>query len=203
MSGAAALVYQVAWQRVLALHTGVGVYSVATIVAAFMLGLGLGSEWGGALSARLSARRALLAFAVLELSIAAFGSLSCWLYYDVLYRRAGWLYASLWSAAPAHVLALLLPTALMGMSLPFLARATVREGEAKGATIGYLYAVNVVGAALGSLLAPWALLRLFGIDGAVLAAAATNASAGMGALALLVLLPPPDDAGEAGRSAIG
>ncbi len=35
MSGAAALVYQVAWQRVLALHTGVGVYSVATIVAAF------------------------------------------------------------------------------------------------------------------------------------------------------------------------
>ena len=66
LSGGAALVYQVAWQRILALHTGVGVYSVATIVAAFMLGLGLGSEWGGKLSARLSAKRALLAFAAAE-----------------------------------------------------------------------------------------------------------------------------------------
>jgi hypothetical protein len=200
LSGAAALVYQVAWQRVLALHTGVGVYSVATIVAAFMLGLGLGSEWGGALSARLSARRALLAFALLELAIAGFGCLSPWLYYDVLYRRAAWLYESPLTAAPAHVLALLLPTTLMGMSLPFLARATVREGEAKGATVGYLYAINVVGAGLGSLLTPWVLLRLFGIDGSVLAAAATNAATGLGALALLALLPPPDDSGGADDS---
>jgi spermidine synthase len=46
-SGLAALVYQVAWQRVLALHTGVGIYSVAMIVAAFMAGLGLGSHLGG------------------------------------------------------------------------------------------------------------------------------------------------------------
>lgn len=196
-SGAAALVYQVAWQRVLALHTGVGVYSVAIIVAAFMLGLGLGSAWGGALSARISARRALLAFAMLELGIGAFGCLSPWLYYDVLYRRAAWLYQSLWTAAPAHVLALLLPTTLMGMSLPFLVRAIVREGETKGATIGYLYAINVVGAALGSLLTPWVLLRLLGIDGAVLAAATANAAAGLGALALRTLVPPPDDASSA------
>ena len=95
LSGGAALVYQVAWQRILALHTGVGVYSVATIVAAFMLGLGLGSEWGGKLSARLSAKRALLAFAALELGIGAFAAVSCRLYYDVLYRRAGFLYETL------------------------------------------------------------------------------------------------------------
>jgi hypothetical protein len=37
----------------------------------------------------------------------------------------------------------------MGMSLPFLVRALVREGEGKGTTIGYLYAINVLGAALG------------------------------------------------------
>ena len=193
LSGAAALVYRVAWQRVLALHTGVGVYSVAIIVAAFMLGLGLGSAWGGALSARISARKALVAFALLELGIGAFAACSCWLYYDVLYRRAAWLYQSLWAAAPAHVLALLLPTTLMGMSLPFLVRAIVREGETKSGTIGYLYAINVVGAALGSLLTPWALLRLFGIEGAVLAAAAANAATGIGALGLRALFPPPDD----------
>src|SRR5512144_2541355 len=89
LSGAAALVYQVAWQRLLALHTGVGIYSVALIVAAFMAGLGIGSHLGGVLSARLLPGRALLAFGALELAIALFGSVSGPLYYDLLYRRAG------------------------------------------------------------------------------------------------------------------
>ena len=67
LSGAAALVYQVAWQRLLALHSGVGLYSVAMIVAAFMAGLGIGSHQGGRLSTAVSSRRALRAFAALEL----------------------------------------------------------------------------------------------------------------------------------------
>ena len=75
-SGLAALVYQVAWQRILALHTGVGIYSVAMIVAAFMAGLGIGSHLGGVLSVRLSPQRALLAFGVLEVLIAVFGAVS-------------------------------------------------------------------------------------------------------------------------------
>ena len=54
LSGAAALVYQVVWQRLLALHTGVGITSIALIVAAFMAGLGFGSQAGGVLSARVS-----------------------------------------------------------------------------------------------------------------------------------------------------
>ena len=59
LSGAAGLVYQVAWQRILALHSGVGIYSVAMIVASFMAGLGLGSQLGGRLSVRASPRAAL------------------------------------------------------------------------------------------------------------------------------------------------
>ena len=47
LSGAAALVYQVAWQRLLALTTGVSIPSVAAITAAFMAGLGIGSHLGG------------------------------------------------------------------------------------------------------------------------------------------------------------
>jgi predicted membrane-bound spermidine synthase len=79
-SGTAALVYQVAWQRILALHTGVGVYSIALIVAAFMAGLGIGSHVGGLWSERLSPRRALAAFGLLEMAIAAFGVASVPLY---------------------------------------------------------------------------------------------------------------------------
>src|SRR5207253_4852808 len=82
LSGAAALAYQVAWQRILALQTGVGLYSIAVIVAAFMVGLGLGSHLGGVVSARVTASRALVAFAGCELGVALFGASSCGLYYD-------------------------------------------------------------------------------------------------------------------------
>src|SRR6185295_7075042 len=88
LSGAAALIYQVTWQRLLALQSGVGIYSIAMIVAAFMVGLGLGSHAGGVLSERLPRRSALLAFAGLELAIGLFGLASGRLYYDWLYLRA-------------------------------------------------------------------------------------------------------------------
>ena len=67
LSGAAALVYQVVWQRILALQSGVGIYSIAIIVAAFMVGLGLGSHSGGVLCERRSPRRALVSFALIEI----------------------------------------------------------------------------------------------------------------------------------------
>jgi spermidine synthase len=182
-SGAAALVYQVAWQRILALQSGVGIYSVAAIVAAFMLGLGAGSYYGGRLSVRVSPRGALRAFALVELAVSACGALSCWLYYDVLYVRAAWLYSPLWRAALVHLAVLLPPTFLMGMSLPLLARATVVDSRTAGRTLGILYGINLLGAALGALLAPWVLIRLYGIRGATLAAAAANLFAAVAGLA--------------------
>ncbi len=106
-SGLAALVYQVAWQRILALHTGVGIYSVAMIVAAFMAGLGVGSHVGGVLSSRLTAARALLAFGAVEVLIAVFGVVSVPLYYDLLYTRAPGLYAAPWAAGVLHFASLL------------------------------------------------------------------------------------------------
>jgi hypothetical protein len=176
-------VYQVAWQRILALQSGVGIYSVAAIVAAFMLGLGAGSHGGGLLSMRLSARTALLAFALVELGIGAFGAISAWLYYDVLFVRASWLYTPVWRAALVHLAVLLPPTFLMGMSLPLLARATVVDTRSAGRTLGLLYGINLLGAALGALLAPWWFIRFYGIRGATFAAAALNLFAGATGLA--------------------
>ena len=68
VSGASGLVYQVAWQRILALHSGVGIYSIAMIVGAFMAGLGVGSHVGGLFSLRVDARRSLRLFALVELA---------------------------------------------------------------------------------------------------------------------------------------
>ena len=72
-SGAAALVYQAGWQRILTLHAGMDLYSVTTVIAAFMAGLGVGNLIGGNLSDRLSPARAVLLYAVVELLIGAFG----------------------------------------------------------------------------------------------------------------------------------
>ena len=184
VSGASALVYQVAWQRILALHSGVGIYSIAMIVAAFMAGLGVGSRAGGLASTRLSPRAALLRFAWLEVGIAAFGAISVPLYYDWLYVRAAWLYASPWRAGVLHFASLLLPTALMGMSLPFLVRAVVARAEGAGRRIGFLYGINTLGAAAGALSAPWILIRHAGIDGAVRWAALGNFVVAAGAFLL-------------------
>ena len=187
VSGASGLVYQVAWQRILALMSGVGIYSIAMIVAAFMAGLGAGSHLGGRHSLRLTPRRALLTFALVELGIGAFGAMSCWLYYDVLHRRAPFLYASPWTAGPMHFLTLAIPTFLMGTSLPFLVRALVGEARTAGRTIGVLYGINLLGAAVGALLTPWLLIRYYGVRGAVFWAAAGNAAAGLIAIALFAL----------------
>jgi predicted membrane-bound spermidine synthase len=206
LSGAAALVYQVAWQRILALHSGVGLYSVAMIVAAFMAGLGVGSHLGGVWSAKVDRLAALLIFAGLELAIGVFGAFSTAIYYGWLYPRAVAIPSPSLTGAFLHLATLLPPTALMGMSLPFLVRACVARVENAGRVIGLLYAVNLLGAASGALAAPWWLIPRFGLRGAVVAAALANAAAGLGALGLArgqlqrladvpgpaVVVPPPD-----------
>jgi len=194
LSGAAALVYQVVWQRILTLHTGIGVVSVSLIVAAFMAGLGLGSHLGGVLSTRVSPRRALRVFALLELGVGLFAAISCRLYYDGFGSFASGLYATTAGAAVAHFAAFLLPTTLMGMSLPFLVRATVRETASASRVIGVLYGVNVLGAATGALLAPWVLMRFLGLEGAALTGAVANFVAAAAALAAGHRAVPVDEA---------
>ena len=184
LSGAAALAYQVAWQRILAIHTGVGLYSIAAIVAVFMLGLGLGSHLGAVASKRVARTRALLLFGACELGIAAYGALSCRLLYDWLYVRQGWLFTDPLNASLVHFAVLALPTILMGTSLPLLTRAMVRRMDTAGGTIGFLYGVNVLGAAAGALATPWIFFRRYGVPAAVWGAVAANLVAGGTALVL-------------------
>ena len=96
----------------------------------------------------------------------------------MLYVRASWLYTPVWRAALVHLGVLLPPTFLMGMSLPLLARATVLDTRTAGRTLGLLYGINLLGAALGAVLSPWVLIRNYGIRGATLVAATLNVFAG-------------------------
>jgi spermidine synthase len=199
LSGAAALVYQVAWQRILALTTGVAVHSIAIITAAFMAGLGIGSHFGGVLSARLGRRNAVIGFAVLELAVGAFAVASVPLYYDLLYARAMWLYGSLASATVVHFLSLLPPTVLMGMSLPFLVRGLVSHRVTAPRTIGLLYAANALGAGIGAFLTPWVLLRYLGVSDAIAVGATGSFLAAAGGF-FVSRRVPRDEAAQRERS---
>ncbi len=182
ISGTAALIYQVAWQRILVFHSGAGIYSISMIVAAFLAGLGIGSYWGGILSKKVSRISALRTFAGLELGIGIFAILSCYIFYDFLYLKYAYLFSNVWRAGILHFLLLLIPTTMMGMSLPFITRAAVANTSSASRTVGYLYGINVLGAALGALATPWILIRLFGIDGAIFFGAAGNIFTGLAAL---------------------
>jgi hypothetical protein len=175
-------VYQVAWQRILLLSSGVSAHSVALVTAAFMAGLGLGSHVGGVASARVSERTALRLFAAVELAVAVFAAASGWLYYDWLYLEARAYRASFWGAGALQFLALLPPTALMGMSLPFLVRALVRDVPSAPRVVSLVYGLNVLGASLGALLAPWLLIPSFGVRGALFVGACGNLLAALAAL---------------------
>ena len=194
LSGASSLIYQVIWQRLLALASGVGVVSVSVIVAAFMLGLGAGSEAGGRLGARLSPRRAMLGFAGAEGFLAIFGALSVWFYYEVLLGGAPQLFSSLALATLVEIAALFPPTFAMGLSLPLLVRACVTQDEAAPRTVAWLYGVNVLGAGTGALATPWLLLRHGSVVDASFAAASLNA---LVALLALGLTRSTSDAGPA------
>jgi len=193
-SGLPALIYQIVWQRLLVLHSGVGTTSVAIIVAAYLMGIGCGSYLGAGLSRRLTPRQAMTAFAIFEVSVATCGFVSPWLLYDVLYQQLGWAYGDIWVAGCLHFAALILPTTLMGATLPLMTRALVRDIDLAPQSIGILYGMNTLGAAVGAAMAPWLLLPWVGVSGACSVAAAVNFSVALVALQLRASLSSGQDA---------
>jgi len=145
----------------------------------------VGSHLGGWWSARLDRRAALRRFALVEMSVGAFGIASPWVYYDWLYPIAARLPVPSWPAGLVHFAALGPPTLLMGVSLPLLTRAVVPGVREAGHAIGLLYALNLVGAGLGALATPWLLVPRFGIRGALVCAGIGSVLVGLGGSALL------------------
>ncbi len=169
-SGFAALVYQVVWQRSLFAIYGVNIESVTIVVAAFMLGLGLGSTGGGALSARPNAPL-LRWFAAVELSIGLYGLASLH-----LFRWVGGLTAGASGIATfALTFALVLvPTSLMGATLPLLVAHAVKRSGNVGKSVGMLYFTNTLGSAVASFAAAVVLLGKLGQTRTVYVAALAN-----------------------------
>ena len=170
LSGVAALIYQIAWQRVLFRIYGIDIASVTIVVTAFMLGLGLGSLLGGAMSRRRP-RTALLQFAAFEGLIGGFGYFSLHLFDLVASGTSG-----LGHVGTGLVVfgLLVLPTLLMGATLPILVAHVTRQSGNVGRSVSALYFANTLGAASGAFLAAGYLLGHYGLLGSVRWAAVIN-----------------------------
>jgi predicted membrane-bound spermidine synthase len=170
VSGVCALVYQVCWQRLLFETFGVDMESVTIIVSTFMLGLGVGALAGG-WSADRFPEQLLTLFALIELGIATFGCMSPWLIHTV---GAATLREPLAVIALVNFLLLLIPTMLMGATLPILVAYVVRRYRNIGVSIGVLYFANTLGAALGAALTGMLVLYYLGLSSTIRVAAALN-----------------------------
>lgn len=180
LSGFPALIYQIVWQRALFTIFGVNIESVTVVVSAFMLGLGIGSLCGGAMSRR--AGLPLLAiFGAMELGIAAFGVVSLPLFQ--------WVARSMAGAPPLQSFLLtfalvLLPTICMGATLPLLVTQLVRISGHVGRSVGMLYFVNTLGSAVACFAAAMWMLGALGMAGSVWLAAGINGAIGLAVLVL-------------------
>jgi spermidine synthase len=179
VSGCPALLYQLVWQRALFSLYGVNIEAITVVVAAFMLGLGLGSWLGGALS-RLSLRPLSL-FAGFEVAIGLFGLGSLPLFRWVGSQSAG---ADTFHTGVLVFGLVLLPTCLMGATLPLLVTHLVERARNVGHSLGVLYFVNTLGSASACFLAAWLLLPYLGMQGSVTFAAVINLGVGVAALTL-------------------
>jgi len=175
VSGAAALVYEVAWMRVLGDMLGSTAYASGTMLAAFMTGLGIGSLLGGKRAAKSrwplrDAARAELAVAAASVVALACLALLPPIFFDLLNsaRVSPGAFIALQFGASFAVM--LLPTIAMGLTFPLIMEAVGKRSHF-GRWSGMLYTANTGGAILGSLLAGFVFIPLLRVKGALVVAA--------------------------------
>lgn len=170
ISGFSALVYQVSWQRLLFTGFGVDLTSITLIISVFMMGLGIGAFFGGRIADKFSSK-IILIFCLVELFIGMFGLVS---YYLILGFYSVLIQASLPVLSVFTFLLLLLPTFLMGLTLPLLTGYFNQFIDNIGQSIGTLYFYNTLGAAIGALATGFILFNYLTLSQTIQLAAVFN-----------------------------
>ena len=192
ISGIPALLYQVVWQRSLFTIYGTNTESATAVVAAFLLGLGLGAFAGGLAASRWPTRL-LIIYGVIEFVVGLFGFVSLQIFDWVGLRFTA---ASMAQTGIVAFSLVVLPTLLMGATLPILVAFLVAHSGHVGSGVGILYFVNTLGSAFACVLAAEFLMETLGQRGTVAVAAILNLMVGGGAIMLGRMLRSSADAGE-------
>ncbi len=170
LSGFSGLIYQSAWSQQLSLIFGSTELAIAAVLASYMGGLALGASYIGRMIQRV--KNPVRLYAILELAIAV--SALCVPYFlQFIAHVYSFFYTTpQLSSMSAHnaimyvlgsFAVLLIPTTLMGATLPLLSDFAVQRGDNFGKKIGRLYATNTFGACMGALISAFLLLPNYGL----------------------------------------
>ena len=206
-SGLSALVYQVLWLRMLGWVFGVTIYAASAVWATFMAGLAIGSYVAGMAGDRV--RNPLRAFGATEIliGVTALGTPRLLEALQQLYVQ---LYPSLPDGLGALTFArlimafavLIVPTVLMGATLPLVLKASTFRSSSLAEQVGLLYGSNAFGAIVGTLAAGLYLIPELGIQRTFLVAAGLNVLVGASAVGLSLVARPDTAASPAADAAV-
>ena len=178
-SGAAGLIYQVVWTRMLTQIFGNTTYAIATVLSAFMAGLAIGSYLFGRIADR--GKNDFLLYGILEAGVGVYGFLVPWIflitqkiYGPIFELNEGYPFLFNLVLFFLSFILLVFPTLLMGATLPVLSRFYVRSFAQFGRRVGDLYATNTLGAVIGCAAAGFYLIPTFGMQKTVFVAAGAN-----------------------------
>jgi len=164
--------------------------AASTILVAYMLGLGLGGLIGGRLASRQ--RDGVRTYGWIEIAIGLYALAVPWLLLQLPGLNRGLLGGmSFWNAALCRfaiaLVLLLVPTMLMGATLPIVVAALVRRDPRVGASTGLLYGLNTLGAVAGVFLATFVFFPLLGLTWTNWLGASLDITVGV--IALLLVAP--------------
>jgi len=188
-SGLSSLIYQVAWMRELRLVFGFSTAASAAVVAIFLGGLGLGSRLLGRRAD--AAERPLEFYGRLELGIAASAAITpglLWLVRKLYLALGGSLAMGIVFGSVVRLvlsaLVLLVPTFLMGGTLPAASRAVETDDDSDRRRMAVLYGANTLGAVVGTAISTFWLLEALGTRATLWAACLFNAAIALAAIAI-------------------
>lgn len=206
-SGVAGIVNQVVWQRALKIYlAGSEAVSAMIVVAVFMLGLGIGSQWAGRLTGR--SRNPLFTLAMVEIGLALVNTLVCFLLSldltESIYsfqRVVSSIGVPLRVLYAATAIALLTgPCLLMGMTVPFATEGCQRQlnlGENRFLSV--LFFLNTAGAVIGAVVSGFYVLPIIGQQAGLQLAIGLNTAAGLMAVPIALknrAVPTSEPAGD-------
>lgn len=180
LSGIAGLIYEIVWGRQLVLIFGSTTNSVVATISAFLSGLAIGSLLFGYLADRLSEKQLINLYSLLELGVGVTAGLTL-----ILLPGLKTVYALVSDGSSISlslllikffltILVLILPTVLMGGTLPILVRFLQFQHRSISHVISRLYSVNTFGAVLGVLFSAFILIELLGLTYTILIAVSLN-----------------------------
>lgn len=156
IAGFIALSYEILWYRVIAFASWGLPGAFGLLLAAYLLGLALGSRAAGAFckdDAQAGDTRQLRPLAV----FAFFANLVAW----AVVPFFGWS-AKKWDWPPALAL-VAVAAALLGAILPLVAHFGIRADDRAGQRLSYVYLANIVGSGAGSLITGFVFLDIWPI----------------------------------------